>query len=264
MLIEIISFIVLTIIMSVFINLNYKKCETCGEKILFVLYAIICIIPIFIYYLDLWNIPSSLNLVKNINSQNWLAFLANYTSSIVSAIIGATVSIGLVFLQIRKNNEDTEKRDKESLRIQNMPLLKYYISTDKEVSAELENCIFTKKDDAILYPLNIAIKNIGMNAIRSLKVDFESEIDSDIFRLVGEKSQVPIERDEIIYINKCLNLPCIDNEYKIKLKVLYEDILTNWYIQEVEINYITTNICEQGRYKCFVKFVVKEENKKVI
>lgn len=104
-----IAFAIIILIIFLFVKFNYKKCETGGEKLLFILYAIIVTTPIIIYYLDIWNIPSILNLTKNIDSQNWLSFLANYTSSIVSTIIGTTVSIYLVFFQISKNNEDTEK-----------------------------------------------------------------------------------------------------------------------------------------------------------
>ena len=54
-------------------------------------------------------------------------------------------------------------------------------------------------------------------------------------------------------------MPCANNEYKMKLIVLYQDILTNWYAQEVDINYKTTNRYEKGEYKSFVDFIVKEE-----
>lgn len=111
--IEIIWFIIIFVIMFLFIKLNYKKCENNVERILFILYSMIVITPIIIYYLDLWNIPSNLKLTRNIESQNWLSFLANYTSSIISTIIGATVSIYLVFFQIRKNTEDTKKEIKK-------------------------------------------------------------------------------------------------------------------------------------------------------
>ena len=75
MMIEIISFIIVFTIIFIFARLNYKKCNEGGEKIIFIFYVIIVSIPIIIYYLDLWNIPSQLNLTKNIASQNWLGLL---------------------------------------------------------------------------------------------------------------------------------------------------------------------------------------------
>lgn len=72
---EIISFIIVFAIILIFAILNYKKCKTGGEQIIFIFYVIIISIPIIIYYLDLWNIPSRLNLMKNMDSQNWLGFV---------------------------------------------------------------------------------------------------------------------------------------------------------------------------------------------
>ena len=137
MLIEIILFIIISVVMFLFARLNYKKCETGGEKIIFIFYIIIISIPIILYYLDLWNIPSRLNLIKNMNSQNWLNFLFTYVSTIVSSVIGVTASIYIAFIQIRKNNEDNEKRDKENLRVQNMPLLKYNINTERKCEGDI-------------------------------------------------------------------------------------------------------------------------------
>lgn len=87
MIIEIISFIIVFTIILIFARLNYKKCNEGGEKIIFIFYVIIVSIPVIIYYLDLWNIPSQLNLTKNIDSQNWFNFLFTYSFTIVSSAI---------------------------------------------------------------------------------------------------------------------------------------------------------------------------------
>lgn len=112
---EIISFIIVFAIILIFAILNYKKCKTGGEQIIFIFYVIIISIPIIIYYLDLWNIPSRLNLMKNMDSQNWLGFLFTYVSTIVSSVIGVTASIYIAFIQIRKSNEDKKKEIKKIL-----------------------------------------------------------------------------------------------------------------------------------------------------
>ena len=90
------------------------------------------VVILVIYYLDRYNIPSKFNLTMNINTQNWLSLIGNYITGIISAIIGALVAVWTTIYQIRKNNEQNEKRDKENLRIQNMPILKYDINTERK------------------------------------------------------------------------------------------------------------------------------------
>lgn len=67
MIIEIILFIIIFTIILIFARLNFKKCNEVWEKVIFIFYVIIVSIPIILYYLDLWNIPSQLNLTKNID-----------------------------------------------------------------------------------------------------------------------------------------------------------------------------------------------------
>ena len=50
-----------------------------------------------------------LNLMKNIDSQNWLGFLFTYASTIVSSVIGITASIYVAFIQIRKWKSNYDK-----------------------------------------------------------------------------------------------------------------------------------------------------------
>lgn len=64
MIIEIILFIIVFTIILIFARLNFKKCNEVWEKVIFIFYVIIVSIPIILYYLDLWNIPSLLNLTK--------------------------------------------------------------------------------------------------------------------------------------------------------------------------------------------------------
>lgn len=140
---QILIFITILLLLVLFIKFNYKKCKTNIEKVIFMLYMIICATPIIIYYLDVLNIPSQLNLTKNIDSRNWLNFLFTYISTIVSSIMGVTASIYIAVNQIKKNNEENERRDKENLRIQNMPLLKYNINTEAEDKESLGKFITT-------------------------------------------------------------------------------------------------------------------------
>lgn len=255
----ILFFITEVIIISViyFIYRVTKKSCSFVERIANIVFVVIEVTLLFIYYMDRFNIPTELGWHINVNSQNWLSFIVTYTASIMSAGIAAIVSVLITIYQIKENNKQNEQRDSKNAKIQNMPILKYIITTNKEMTVNFKNTIFLKEKDGILYPLNISIKNIGMNTIRNLKVDLE--FDENLFRLTEENSQEPLEKGEVKDIDRWLNLPCENNEYKIKLRILYQDILTNWYTQEVELNYKTTNICEKGEYKSYVDFIVKEE-----
>lgn len=262
MLIEIISFIIISVVIFIFARLNYKKCETGGEKIIFIFYVIIVIIPVIIYYSDIWNIPTKLKLTKNINSQNWLGFLFTYTSTIVSSIIGVTASIYIAYIQIRKNNEDNEKRDKENLRVQNMPMLKYEIKTtdidDKKV--DINHLIISNCNDqkSLTYDLFISIKNIGLNNVKRIIVDFESSIIKETDRIMGENTIIPIEKNKMMNVYRYIALES-GKEYQMKLKVYYEDVLQNWYCQIINILYNATKL-NNGSYPLgIVNYKVDEE-----
>lgn len=256
--VEIISFIIVFAIILIFAILNYKKCNNGGEKIIFIFYVIIISIPIILYYLDLWNIPSKLNLMKNIDSQNWLVFLFTYISTIFSSVIGVTASIYIAFVQIRKNNEDNEKRDKENLRVQNMPLLKYGIDTERKCEGDLSDLIITSVKDGKQFELNFSFKNIGLNSVKNIIIDYESDVTSSIYRLLGKNNIISMEKGEEIESNHFLSLE-LNSTTNMKLIVYYEDVLNNWYRQIVNIIYNASNRLKNGEYIGSVNYYVGNE-----
>lgn len=258
MLIEIISFIIILLVIFMLAKLNYKKCETEGEKVIFIFYVTIISIPIILYYLDLWNIPSRLNLMKNINSQNWLGFIFTYVSTIVSSVMGVTTSIYIAFIQIRKNNEDNEKRDKENLRIQNMPLLKYNINTERKCEGEISELIITSVKDGKPYELNFSFKNIGLNSVKNIIIDYESDVTNSIYRLSEKNNIIPMEKGEEIESNHFLSLE-LNSTTNMKLIVYYEDVLNNWYRQVVNITYSASSVFEKGNYIGRVRYSIENE-----
>ena len=260
MAIEIISFIIVFTIILIFAKLNYKKCNEGGEKIIFIFYVIIVSIPIIIYYLDLWNIPSQLKLTKNIDSQNWLNFLFTYSSTIVSSVIGVTASIYIAWTQIRKNNEDNEKRDKENLRVQNMPLLKYNIDTERKYKGDVSDLIITSIENGQPYELNFSFKNIGLNSIKNIIIDYESDVINSTYRLSGKNNVISIEKGEEIESNHFLSLE-LNSITKMKLIVYYEDVLDNWYKQILNITYNASSIFEKGNYIGKVSYSVEKEER---
>ena len=260
MIIEIILFIIVFTIILIFARLNFKKCNEVWEKVIFIFYVIIVSIPIILYYLDLWNIPSQLNLTKNIDSESWLNFLFTYSSTIVSSAIGVTASVYIALIQIRKNNEDNEKRDKENLRVQNMPLLKYNIDTERKCKGYVSDLIITSIENGQPYELNFSFKNIGLNSIKNIIIDYESDVTNSIYRLSGKNNVISIEKGEEIESNHFLSLE-LNSITKMKLIVYYEDVLDNWYKQILNITYNASSIFEKGNYIGKVSYSVEKEER---
>jgi len=259
----IINIIISAIILGLagwFCYFNYKKCEDDLEKSLYILLFFVYATPIFIYYLDRYNVPTWLGWNVNVNSQNWLSFMANYSSSVISAIISAVVLVIVTIVQINKNNEDNRKRDKENMRLQNMPILKYTFNSEETKTRDLDELIITNIEDGIPYTFNIYLKNIGLNNIKNLKVDLTSDfINNSTERILGKNSIEVMEKGEEIIIRKFFSLKHSDIPYKITIRVYYQDVLSNWYNQVVEVKYTATNIFKPGGYIGIIDYQVKEE-----
>ena len=262
---DIILFLISILFVVVMVYLSYraiKKSNSLAEKLSEIIMAMIMATLLIIYYLDRYNIPTELNLAMNMNTQNWLSFIGNYITGIISAIIGALVAVWTTIYQIKKNNEENDKRDRENLRIQNMPILKYNINAERRGKGGLSELLITNKENELqnVYNLNIIIKNIGLNSIKDLIVDFSSNIiNNAIYRLSGNGVINPIEKGESIEINRFFSLKSSEKYYEMFLNIYYQDVLSNWYKQKIIIKYGATNVFDQGGYKANVRFEVKKE-----
>lgn len=261
MLINILTTIIILGMISGFCYINYKKCKDNLEKSLYILLSFVSMVPIVIYYLDRYDVPTYLGWSINVDSQNWLAFLANYSAGIISAVISAVVLVIITIVQIKKNNEDNIERDKENLRVQNMPILKYTINTENNGKGKLEELISTNVDNGHTYSLNISIKNIGLNNIKNIKVDFKSPlINKSIYRILGSCSLEVLEKEEEIRINRFFSLKSLEEPYDMDIIVYYEDVLSNWYRQILNVHYTATNI-SKGEYIGIARYEVNEEER---
>lgn len=262
---DIILFFISLFFIGIIVFLSFrsiKKSNSLAEKIGELIIVIIMVVLMLMYYVDRYNIATNLKLEMNVDTQNWFSFIGNYITGIISAVIGGLVAVWTTVYQIRKNNEENNKRDFENLRIQNMPILKYSVSANKNKLNELENLIVTNINDGTPYELKISLKNIGLNNIKNIKVDFQSElINNSIQRILGKDSIVAVEKGEEIVIEKFFSLKSSDKPYKILITVYYEDVLANWYKQLIKVNYAATNRFESGEYIGDVKCVIEEEEK---
>lgn len=258
MIIEIIIVVGSLIILDKWMLNSIKKSNDNIEKIVGMITIIISNIFLLIYYVDRFNLPTRLKINTNVDTQNWLMIITTCIASIISATIGGLIAFGIARDQIKENN----MQNSENLRIQNMPMLKYEIKTEgsKNQETDIEHLIISNCEDKISrpYDLFITIKNIGLNNVKRIMVDFESEMINSTYRIMGKNSLISIEKNETKQIYRYFALER-GKEYKMKLKVYYEDVLQNWYRQIVDINYNAITI-SNGSYPIGkVEYKVNEE-----
>ena len=262
---NIILFLISFFAICIMLYLSYraiKKSNSLAEKISEIVLAMVMAVILVIYYLDRYDIPTALNLGMNIDTQNWLSFIGNYITGVISAVIGALVAVWTTIYQIKKNNEENNRRDKENLRIQNMPILKYDINTERKGTGDLSELIVTNKENELgnAYNLNIILKNIGMNSIKNIIIDFKSPvINNSIYRLLGKNAVNPVEKGEVIELNKFFSLKPSDKYYEMYLVLYFQDVLSNWYKQEIQIHYNASNIFDKGGYIGRLNYEVKKD-----
>ena len=259
MIIELIIAIFIYIIVSNIIKRIYDRCESMVERVGLVLYGLIIGVPIAIYYLDRWNVIEFLGFMKNIEGDMWFEYISNYTSSVIGAILSSVISIYLVFYQIDKNNEDTEKRDKENLRIQNLPILKYTFDNKTDVASEISNYAFFTDGCNNSYPGTLIIKNIGLNNIKNVKVDMIINDYNVKERVVGKDTLEVLEKGEELRIHKLFPFNSDNKSHRIEYIIHYQDLLSNWYIQEVNLNIVTTDFRDKGTYQSSFTVSVEKE-----
>ena len=256
-----ICYLIMIVILIIYLYLIVKDNKNILEKFIAFILAVVLFVPMFIYYLDLWNIPTYLNLTHNIDTKQWLQFIWDYGATMISTFVATFTSIGIMFYQIKKNNEDIEKRDIENLRIQNMPILKYTIDTYKEVPSD--NLLITNVDgDGIkTYNLSIDIKNIGLNSIKQIKIKIEEKELNVNGYLYGNNGIEVLEKGDSVLLQRYFRLEGNNKEYNFKMIFTFQDIIDNWYEQVIDIKYIATNYCCEGKYIGEIDYTICKEKK---
>lgn len=232
MVIKIIVWIVVLVVAVSFLIKNYQKSETVPEKIVCLAIFFVGFAPIIIYYLDKYNVPTLLKWNENVNPQNWLSFISSYLSSIAGAVFSAAVLVIVTIKQMDRTLKENQARDKEERRINNMPLLEYKIFSNEDRNKKICR-VDTVFEDGFSCGINLKIKNIGMNSVRKSFIVLSSpEVTTKKCFEVDKQSC--IYKEETKELKFLLTLPA--GEYKFTLKVYYEDLLKNWYMQKIEIS----------------------------
>ena len=258
---NIILFLITITIMGLSLYFIYsasKKSNSLAEKISYIILAIVDSTILIIYYLDRFNVPTELGWNINVNTQNWLNFIATYTTGIISAGIAALVSVFVTIYQIKKNNEENDKRDKENFRIQNMPLLKYDCVQGRNTSVELTQLETNiEEDKGVIQQITLSLKNIGLNSIRKYYIKIKSNILKREYIFEIAKENV-VEKGQEVIIPFVLRLK-IEEIYSFKITLYYQDLVFNIYEQDVILEYKLSNVNDGLNYYSNYKFMVQEE-----
>lgn len=70
-----------------------------------------------------------------------------------------------------------------------------------------------------------------------------------------------LEKGEQYTLSKIIEMEPQGNFNKINFTVYYQDVLTNWYKQEVEVNYLASSITSGTTHLGNIDFAVKDEER---
>lgn len=244
---------------------NYKKEKDEFIKLFYELMVIVLIIPEVIYFLDIYNIPSKFNLINDINTSDWLNFIGTYSSGIMATIISAYFLIYMTMKQINRTFEDNQDLNKENSRLQNLPFIEYNITSLKSNKTNRFQEIYLdskyENDCSSLY-FSLILKNIGLNSIRKTFIKFTSEllVEECNFELDGQSI---IEKESCKILNFHISKVPSGN-YMLKFKIIYQDLLKNWYEQNVEVGFDLTDIyiSNSRKFKSNIKVLEEKRIKK--
>ena len=258
---NIILFIITLTIICLTLYFIYKSTEKSNslvEKISYIILATVDSAILIIYYFDRFNVATELGWNTNVNTQNWLNFIATYTTGIISAGIAALVSVFVTIYQIKKNDEENDKRDKENFRIQNMPLLKYDCVQERNASVKLTQLDTNiEENKGVTQQITLSLKNIGLNSIRKYYMKIESNILKRKYIFEIAKESV-IEKGQEVIIPFVLRLKT-EEIYNFKITLYYQDLVFNIYEQDVILEYKLFSANDGLNHYYDYKFMVQDE-----
>ena len=247
--IQIILTIVVIFVSTKFFMKGYKDTDDEFEKSLYILLSSSVFFLLLIYYLDRYNIPSLMGYTKNVNSSDWVSILTNYSAVIISTLLNAAFLIFVTFRQMDETYKDNVKLNSEIQRLQNLPLLRYDFTYEKDFEqlfGENKKWIFSNNgesnNDSIDF--TIEIENIGLNAVRKVYLEIKSELfkKKENFQFCNQSNieKGEMKKKEIIITNVS------KGTHKIDVIVYYQDLLKNWYEQKVHLLISVTNVYDSN------------------
>lgn len=235
----ILFYIIIILLYLCYFLKKYKKLKTGVEKVLYITILILIIFPLVIYYLDRYNIPSKFGYTINTNSELWLEIIINLCVVVMTTFINAAFLIHVTHEQIKSSFDDNNSLNIENQRLQNIPLLKYDLSTDIDFDEEdiTDNKLRISDDnieklDKLPLVLNINIENVGLNILNKLYIELISQqINEKVFEKFSSNNILKVGEK----VNKIYTLFVYPGTYIFDVKMYYQDIMKNWYVQKLEI-----------------------------
>lgn len=158
--------------------------------------------------------------------------------------------------QINSTQKMNNEMNLETLRIQNMPILKYTFDFNK-TKENYNRIIMTNCDKKITGELYMSIHNVGMNTTRNIKIIIDSEIMETEQELYFEGQNI-LEKDNSVRIEYLIS-SLSKNKIKFIIKITYEDLINNVYEQEIEVFYEPMNIYTTSTRLINQNYEVKKE-----
>ena len=248
---------VVIIIIILYVSKEIKKANTSILKFVVSLISIIILTPLFVFYGDLFDIPTKLGWNISNNTKEWLG---NYFTEIIAVIIGSAFTIFITIHEIRENSKNDRKNNNENLRIENLPLIRFDLGNKtlvdrEEIPTVLETNI--DDEDGIIQSIYLRFKNIGLNTARNISIIINSDILEEEY-ILRISDQMLLEKNEEIVKEFLLTLMC-NCSYTFNIKIYFQDLLFNNYEQEVILKYYLSSVCNGDEHKYTYEFERKNE-----
>lgn len=224
------SIILIITIISIYASIKmYKKAETITEKTLYILFIFVILVPIAVYFLDKYDVPTKIGYLNNINSNRWFNFISTYISSIVGTIVSGVILVLITMkqiqIQIESNNNDK--------RIQNSPILDYSLCVANDKNFKYYHDVVLKESGKKYY-IRFKIENIGLNHCRNLSFKIKVD-DEDDHEFSLNKKQSFLKKDNFVELDLVFNLDFNkEDERNITITAYFEDMLNNKYEQIIK------------------------------
>ena len=206
----------------------YKKSNGLVERVLYIVFLIVYFIPILVYYLDKYDIPTKIGYFNSMDTNRWFDFVSSYLISIVASIISGAIlvliTIRQIKIQIDSNNDDK--------RIQNAPIFDYALSNNLLASCKYSHSIEIGEQGKHTH-IFFKLENIGLNHSRNINVLIKVDGKKDRkFSLNGYQSF--IRKNEFVWIDLIFSLDRNKKaKRKVTIEVYYNDMINNKYVQRI-------------------------------
>ena len=238
------------------IKKTYKKCETIFEKTIYIFLIISLISIMGIYYFDKLNLSKFLFIGKEVDTRSWLSIITSFMISILAETLGGIILIFVTYMQIEANRKDLNKKEQETNRINNMPLLVY--SFPEGNMNAINNIYEIKTNSSFDKEINwtLSVKNIGMNAVRKcfLKI-IDDSMDNNITCGIDDQSSIDKDQTKDICFFQKVNY----GNHDFKIYIYYEDLLHNWYSQKIDVSFSIMKYSDYEGYHNKVHYIVHDE-----